>query len=56
MFQVTGRRTDTRRRRTTESVRYGVTSLSAAAAGPAALLQLVCGHWGSQGGCSSGGL
>ena len=50
VFQVTVRRTDKRRHRTTESVRYGVTSLSAAAAGPEQLLQLVRGHWGIEGG------
>ncbi|MDQ2807510.1 MAG: ISAs1 family transposase [Chloroflexota bacterium] len=48
--QLPVRRTDTRHRRTTESVRYGVTSVSAAAAGPAALLGLVRGHWEIAGG------
>ncbi len=50
MFQLTVRRTDKRRGQTSESVRYGVTSLSAAAAGPLQLLQLVRGHWGIEGG------
>lgn len=50
VFQLTVRRTDKRRGQTTESVRYGVTSLSAAAAGPAVLLRLVRGHWGIEGG------
>ncbi len=47
--QRTVRRTDKRRGQTTESVRYGVTSLSAAAAGPA-VLGLGRGHWGIEGG------
>ena len=50
VFQLTVRRTDKRQRRTTETVRYGVTSLSAAVAGPVQLLRLVRGHWGIEGG------
>jgi predicted transposase YbfD/YdcC len=49
VFQLTVRRT-TRRGKTTTSVRYGVTSLSAAQASPARLIALTRGHWGIEGG------
>ena len=47
VFAVTSRVTDGR---TTCEVRYGVTSLTAAAASPAALLAVVRGHWQQENG------
>jgi predicted transposase YbfD/YdcC len=49
VVEVTSRVTDGRGR-TTIRVRYGVTSLSAAAASPARLLALVRGHWQQENG------
>lgn len=49
VFQLTVRRTNGQGK-TTESVRYGVTSLTAAQASPQRLLELTRGHWGIEGG------
>lgn len=49
VFKLTVRRTDGQGR-TTEGVRYGVTSLSAQKASPARLLELTRRHWGIEGG------
>jgi predicted transposase YbfD/YdcC len=49
VFELTSRVTDVQGRRTT-SVRYGATSLSAAAAPPARLLALIRGHWQQENG------
>ena len=49
VFQVTVRRTDGQGK-TRESIRYGVTSLTAAQASPQRLLDLTRGHWGIEGG------
>jgi predicted transposase YbfD/YdcC len=49
VFQLTVRRTGASGK-TTESVRYGVTSLTAAAASPTRLIALTRGHWGIEGG------
>jgi predicted transposase YbfD/YdcC len=49
VFKLTVRRTDGQGK-TTEGVRYGVTSLTAQAASPARLLALTRRHWGIEGG------
>jgi predicted transposase YbfD/YdcC len=49
VFKLTVRRTDGQGK-TTEGVRYGVTSLSAQAASPQRLLELTRRHWGIEGG------
>jgi predicted transposase YbfD/YdcC len=48
VFQLTVRRST--RRGTSESVRYGVTSLTAEEASPERLIALTRGHWGIEGG------